>query len=60
MFTITEAINYAKQAIKEGHAIKFHADFDNNTVDVLSDQGWSQWFPMPESDDSQYWDTYPG
>lgn len=42
--TIHDAIAHAKQEISHGYAIKFHVE--NGTLDVLTDQGWSQWFPL--------------
>jgi len=43
--TIYDAIDHAKQEIKSGFALSYHVD--NGTLDVLTDQGWSQWFPLP-------------
>ena len=43
--TIYDAIDHAKQEIKFGFALSYHVD--NGTLDVLTDQGWSQWFPLP-------------
>jgi hypothetical protein len=46
-----DAIDHAKQEIKAGFAMYYHVD--NGILDVLTDQGWSQWYPLPN-------DSYSG
>lgn len=38
-----QAIELAKQAVAEGHAIRYSVTDDR--VDVESDQGWQTWWP---------------
>jgi hypothetical protein len=49
--TIYDAIDHAKQEIKSGFALAYHVG--NGKLDVLTDQGWSQWYPLKD-------DSYSG
>lgn len=45
--TKQEAIELAKQAVAEGHAIRYAVTSDR--VEVESDQGWQTWWPEEET-----------
>jgi len=59
MTTLEEAIGYAVLAVKKGDALDF--EVDGGVLTVETDQGWSVWFPVQESDYDIYgdYDPYP-
>jgi len=51
---LTDAIDLAKQEIKQGYALRYHVE--DGILDVETDQGWSQWYPLPYSQSANDYD----